>query len=67
MAKRKVYCQICESSVEKVSVALCKKLFDKKTKKFYCLQCLANHLDVTTEDLLEKAEEFKAEGCPLFS
>ena len=56
-----------KATPKKFLVALCKKLFDKKTKKFYCLQCLANHLDVTTEDLLEKAEEFKAEGCPLFS
>ncbi len=66
MATKKIYCQICGEEVEKVSKALCQKLFEKKTKKFYCLQCLANYFDVTVEDLLEKAEEFKSEGCPLF-
>ena len=66
MVAKKVYCQICGEEVEKVSKALCKKLFDKNIKKFYCLQCLANYFDVTVEDLSEKAEEFKAEGCPLF-
>ena len=31
-----------------------------------CLSCLSNYLEVDEEELLEKAEEFKAEGCTLF-
>lgn len=65
MAK-KIYCRICDEEVEKIAKALNRKLFDKGVKSFYCLQCLANYLDITVEELLEKAEEFKAEGCPLF-
>ena len=61
-----IRCQICDEEVEKLAKALNRKLFDKKVKKFYCMQCLANYLDITVEELHEKAEEFKAEGCPLF-
>ena len=60
-------CIVCGKKVEKVSSALCKKLFNRNTKKILCLSCLANELDVDEEDLLEKAEEFKQDGCPLFN
>ena len=33
---------------------------------FYCMNCLADYLDVTVDDLKEKIEEFKDEGCKLF-
>lgn len=33
---------------------------------FYCMNCLADYLDVTVDDLNEKIEEFKDEGCKLF-
>ncbi len=42
------------------------KIIDRKTKRFYCLSCLSEYLDTSTEDLLELAEEFKNEGCTLF-
>ena len=61
-----VKCSICEADVEKVSKALCMKIIDRKTKKFYCLSCLSEYLDTSAEDLLELAEEFKNEGCTLF-
>lgn len=34
--------------------------------QFYCMDCLADYLDVTVDDLNEKIEEFKDEGCKLF-
>ena len=66
MQYRNSKCVVCGESVEKVSKALCQKLFDRKTKKILCLQCLSNELEVDESELLEKAEEFKSEGCPLF-
>ena len=33
---------------------------------FYCLDCLAEYLDCTVQELLDKIEEFKEEGCKLF-
>lgn len=32
----------------------------------YCIDCLASYLDTTTEELIEKIEEFKEDGCKLF-
>lgn len=66
MAKKMIKCCCCESNPDKTAVALCKKLLGKETKRFYCLGCLANYLDTTEEELLEKVEEFKEEGCTLF-
>ncbi len=59
-------CIVCDNNVEKVSRALCKKLLGKSTKQIRCLSCLANFLDTDEEELLEKAAEFKEEGCTLF-
>lgn len=61
-----VECCLCGSEVEKVSKALCMKIIDRRTKRFYCLNCLSGYLDTPVEDLLDLAEEFKNEGCTLF-
>jgi hypothetical protein len=31
-----------------------------------CLPCMADYFETTTEDLEDKIEEFKYEGCGLF-
>lgn len=60
-------CYVCNKSpLKKDEISLVKKLIDKKSDKFYCLSCLADTLEVTEEELLEKIEEFKSEGCTLF-
>jgi hypothetical protein len=59
-------CHLCETELDKTAVALNKKLLDIKVTRFYCLDCLANYLDVTIDDLLAKVEEFKEQGCTLF-
>ena len=59
-------CSVCEATPNKIAIALTKKLIDKDTTKFYCLSCLAAYFDVSEEELLEKAEEFKLQGCALF-
>ena len=67
MAKRIRYgtCQICDSVLKKDEVALSIKLFGKDSSKF-CLTCISHQLDVTVEDLKERIEEYKSEGCELF-
>ena len=62
---RKV-CYVCEKNLSKNEIGLTKKLLTKKAKRFYCLDCLAEYLEVDTEFLLEKVEEFKTQGCILF-
>ena len=60
-------CYVCgKKPLSKDEIGLTKKLIDLKAKKFYCLSCLADDLEVTEEELLAKVEEFKEEGCTLF-
>ena len=64
--EKPIKCILCESELDRVASGLNKKLYGKKTKKLLCLPCLAEHLDVTVDDLLAKVEDFKAQGCDLF-
>jgi hypothetical protein len=65
VAKRN--CYICgKEALSKNEIGLTKKLLDKNSKQFYCFDCLAEYLEVDTEFLLAKIEEFKEQGCTLF-
>ena len=55
-----------KENLDRDTVALNKKLLGKSIDRFYCLDCLADYLDTTVQDLLDKIEEFKEEGCELF-
>lgn len=60
-------CYVCgKTPLSKNEVGLTKKLIGKDSKIFYCIDCLAEHLEVTTEELNNKIQEFKEEGCTLF-
>lgn len=60
-------CYVCgKNPLSKDEIGLTKKLIDKKSQIFYCISCLADYLEVTSEELLAKLEEFKDEGCILF-
>lgn len=60
-------CYVCgKDNLSKDEIGITKKLIGRKTKQFYCLSCLAEYLEVTEEELLDKIEEFKDEGCTLF-
>lgn len=60
-------CYVCgKNPLSKDEIGLTKKLIDKKSLVFYCISCLADYLEVTSEELLAKLEEFKDEGCILF-
>ena len=60
-------CYVCgKENISKDEIGLTKKLIDKNAKQYYCLACLADYLEVTEEELLDKIEDFKAEGCTLF-
>ena len=65
--KRKQYgvCSFCNSPLIKDEYALSIKLFGEVSSK-YCLSCLSNQLDVSIEDLKDKIEEYKNDGCELF-
>ncbi len=60
-------CLACgKAPLDKDTIGINKKLLGKEIKKFYCMDCLADYLGCTVDDLLEKIEEFKEEGCDLF-
>lgn len=64
----KYICIACGKEItEKDTIGINKKLLGKKTKSLYCMPCLADYLGTTEDDLNEKIEEFKEEGCKLFS
>ena len=65
MAKHSCY-SCGKAELTKDEVGLTKKLIDKKADKFYCIACLAEYFDVTEQELIDKIEEFKDEGCTLF-
>ena len=61
-------CYICNKEiVDKNIIALNKKLLGLNIKNFYCLDSLADFFEITTEELLEKIEEFKEQGCKMFN
>jgi uncharacterized protein YlaI len=60
-------CYVCEKPVTaKNEVGINKKLFGRKITKFYCYACLAEHLELEIDELLDKIEDFKSQGCALF-
>jgi uncharacterized protein YlaI len=62
-----VNCFACgKEQLTKDEVGISKKLLGRKIKQFFCLHCLAGLLDVTTDELIAKIEEFKDQGCVLF-
>lgn len=67
MAKR-VDCFICgKENLTHNEIGLNKKLIGQDIeKKFHCMDCLAEYLEISKEYLLERIEEFKDSGCTLF-
>lgn len=60
-------CSSCwKGPLSKDEVGICKKLLGEKTKTLFCMDCLASYLDTSVQELQEKIEEFKDEGCTLF-
>lgn len=59
-----ISCGKNELSKDEIGINL--KLIGEDITNFYCLDCLADVLAVSTQDILDKIEEFKNEGCKLF-
>ena len=67
MAKKIYECVACgKKPLSRDEIGITKKLTGLKARDFYCLDCLANYLDADRQDILDKIEEFKNEGCRLF-
>ena len=64
MGKECVACGI--KPLNKDTVGINKKLLGRNIINYYFMECLADYLGCTVDDLLDKIEEFKSEGCTLF-
>ena len=63
----KIDCIICgKNNLNKNTIGINKKLLGEDMENFYCMDCLSEYLGCTVEELLDKIEEFKEEGCKLF-
>ncbi len=64
---KRIDCISCgKQGLDKNTIGLNKKLLGKDISNYYCMDCLADYLGCTVDDLKEKIEEFKDEGCTLF-
>ena len=61
------HCSQCDKRLTKDEVGLYRKLVDDDAESPLCLRCVAEWFGCDVEDLLDKIEEFKDEGCVLFS
>ena len=63
----KIECVVCgKTNLDKDTLGINKKLLGENISNFYCIDCLANYLECSVDELLDKIEEFKAGGCKLF-
>lgn len=64
---KKATCVSCgKTDLVRNEIGINKKLLGDNIDHFYCLNCLADYLDVTPQDLLDKIEAFREDGCKLF-
>lgn len=60
-------CCVCgKTPLSKNEIGLTKKLIDMTAKSFYCLDCLAEYLEVGTDFLQERVKEYKEQRCQFF-
>ena len=55
------------TDLDKDTIGINKKLLGEDVSTYYCMDCLADYLGCEVQDILDKIEEFKEEGCKLFS
>jgi len=64
---KKEDCVACgKKPLTKDEIGINKKLLGKDITFYYCIDCLADYLECTSEDIFDKIEEFRADGCELF-
>jgi len=56
---KEVVCHLCGNKLQKDHIALNKKLLSRNINKYFCLNCAADYIGSTVDDLLVKIEEFK--------
>ncbi len=66
-SKKQYACASCRKApLTKDEIGASKKLLGPDTQELYCIVCLAAYLEVTPEDIQDKIQMFKEDGCELF-
>ena len=64
---RQIDCAFCvKEKLSKDEIGLNKKLIHRQIERMMCLACMAAYFETTEENLKEKIEWFKEQGCALF-
>ena len=67
MTTKSTACISCgKKPLSKDEIGVNKKLLDADNGNLYCMECLAEYLEVEVQDIMDKIEEFKEQGCKLF-
>ena len=56
----------CGKELSGNDIGLTKKLINRGSTEFLCINCIAEKFDCTKELLEEKIRQFKESGCTLF-
>ena len=60
-------CMECGCELTQDEVGLHKKMINRGATQFMCITCLANFYHCEEELLLRKIEQFREDGCMLFT
>ena len=64
---KQVYCFVCgKENLTRNEIGLNKKLLGRGIRKFHCMDCLAEYLGLSLEELEERIQSFKDSDCKLF-
>lgn len=59
-------CVLCGKNLNQDDIGLTKKLINRGTTEYYCIDCLAKKFRCSVELLEKKVEQFRKQGCTLF-
>ncbi len=59
-------CKKCGKELSGNDIGLTKKLINRGSTEFLCIDCIAEKFECTKELLEEKIRQFKESGCTLF-
>lgn len=59
-------CKKCGKELSGNDIGLTKKLINRGSTEFLCIDCIAEKFDCTKKLLEEKIRQFKESGCTLF-
>lgn len=59
-------CKNCKKTLTPDEIGLTKKLINRGSTEFYCMNCLAEIFKCDVPLLEKKIEQFRKQGCVLF-